>query len=436
MGSLALTKEVYVKKHNAAIRSYSQMTLLQRKVANTLLYNAYYDLINKDFHEITILQLLSLLSMKTNDYKKLKQTITQLMSIVIEWNVTKKTEHNDKNVNEKLFDSNESWRACTLLASVQIDGTNIKYEYSKTLRNLFFKPSLYSRVSLAIQNKFKSLYSLSLYENCMSYVNCGTSGWISFDIFRKLMGVNDGQYKTFRDFSRRVLKPAVLEINNTSDIAVVYEIRKAMKFPSHIKFLVDKNKAAKANVLIENESNDLVEKLIKYGLSKQDGLSIIKKYDAEFILEKLSLIQDSKAKINNIAAFLKAALKNDYKKNNIMTNESKNDYFQNKEEKEKQDILKKEYKIFVDNIYKNWLRVFTIEEKLELFNKMVEHHETSMLPAWKKAKLKLDSEDWIENPDIFLSIKTYILSTKDCKAISLKFPKIESFLEYLSMKKN
>ena len=55
MGNIALTKEFYVKKHNAAIRSYSQMTLLQRKVANTLLYNAYYDLVNKDFHEIRFL---------------------------------------------------------------------------------------------------------------------------------------------------------------------------------------------------------------------------------------------------------------------------------------------------------------------------------------------------------------------------------------------
>lgn len=431
MGNLALTKEFYVKKHNAAIRSYSQMTLLQRKVANTLLYNAYYDLVNKDFHEITISQLLSLLSMKTNDYKKLKQTIIQLMSIVIEWNVTKKTEHKDKNINEKLFDSNESWRACTLLASVQIDGTKIKYEYSQILRNLFFKPSLYSRVSLTIQNKFKSLYSLSLYENCMSYVNCGTSGWISFDIFRKLMGVNDGQYKTFRDFSRRVLKPAVLEINNTSDITVIYEIKKAIKFPSHIKLLVDKNKVEKENASVEKESDELVERLIKHGLSKKDGLSIIKQHDAGFILEKLSLIQDSKTKINNIAAFLKAALKNDYKKNNVITNESKNSYFQDKEEKEKQAMLKTEYKVFVDSMYKNWLRDLTIEEKLDLFEKMVEHHETSMLPAWKKARLKLSSEDWINDSDVFLSIKTYILSIKDFEKTTLKFPEIKSFVEYL-----
>ena len=94
-------------------------------------------------------------------------------------------------------------------------------------------------------------------------------------------------------------------------------------------------------------------------------------------------------------------------------------------------MLKTEYKVFVDSMYKNWLRDLTIEEKLDLFEKMVEHHETSMLPAWKKARLKLSSEDWINDSDVFLSIKTYILSIKDFEKTTLKFPEIKSFVEYL-----
>ena len=123
-------KEKVLKKHNAAIRSYSEMSLLERKVANVLLYNAYHNLLINNFHEISLTELLGLLSMRTNDYEKLKQVIRQLMTTVIEWNVTKKESENNELQDSKLFDPKENWRACTLLSSVHIDGTQIKYEYS------------------------------------------------------------------------------------------------------------------------------------------------------------------------------------------------------------------------------------------------------------------------------------------------------------------
>ena len=155
-------QEKYVKKHNAAIRSYSEMSLLEKKIANVLLYNAYHNLKNQNIHVISISQLLNLLSLKTNDYQKLKQAIKHLMSTTIEWNVTKKENIvTSVKPNTKLFDSKENWKACTLLASVQIEGTIIKYEYSEILRELFYQPSFYSKISLCIQSKFRSNYSIN-----------------------------------------------------------------------------------------------------------------------------------------------------------------------------------------------------------------------------------------------------------------------------------
>jgi plasmid replication initiation protein len=425
MENTGALKEKYIKKHNAAIRSYSEMTLLQRKVANTLLYNAYHDLESKAFHEITISQLLSLLSMRTNDYEKLKKTILQLMSTVIEWNVIKKTEYKNETNAMELFNSKECWTACTLLSSVQIEGTTIKYEYSQVLKNLFYRPSFYSKVSLNIQNKFKSLYSLALYENCLSYLNCGSSGWVTFQMFRKIMGVGETQYKTFRDFSRRVLKPAVIEINRISDIIVGYEIKKINRSLSHIKLVVAKNITECQKLTSRAEEDDFIKnKLLEYGFSDEDSGRTIKKYGKGNILEKISLINESKLKINVPAAFLKAALKQDYKANSTKINMLKNTYLEEKETESKREQLDKKYKLYVDEQYKTWLSKLSDEEKSFLIRKTREYHEIHGVPFWKKAKIKLDSGMFSEDLDIFLCIKIFIMEKKSDLHLRIELPEI------------
>jgi len=434
MENTVALKEKYVKKHNAAIRSYSEMTLLQRKLANTLLYHAYHNLANKVFHEITISQLLSLLSMRTNDYKKLKKTIVQLMSTVIEWNVIKKIEYKDENNAAELFNSNECWKACTLLSSVQIEGTTIKYEYSQILRDLFYRPSFYSKVNLNIQNKFKSLYSLSLYENCLSYLNCGSSGWITFEMFRKVMGVSEAQYKTFRDFSRRVLKPAIIEINKTSDIIVDCEIKKINRSPSHIKLVVTKNILECQKLIRKSEKNDLVkDKLLKYGFSDEDAIKAIKKYGEDNISEKISLVEKSKTKINVPAAFLKAALKQDYKTTSIETNRVRSSYLEEKEAERRKEKLENAYKLYVDDKYKSWLSELNDEEKVFLINEVREYHESNSLPFWKKAKLKLNSGVFSEDLDVFLCIKICVMEKKGDLNFKIRLPEILSINEFLKI---
>lgn len=433
MNNAIKLKEKYIKKHNAAIRSYSEMSLLQRKLANALLYNAYHNLEEKDFHEITISQLLTILSMRTNDYKKLKQTIIQLMSTVIEWNVINKIESKNNNDIVKLFDSKESWKACTLLSSVQIDGTTIKYEYSNILRELFYRPSFYSKISLDIQNKFKSLYSLSLYENCLSYLNCGSSGWITFEMFRKIMGVGQIQYKEFRDFSRRVLKPAILEVNKSSDIVVNYEIRKSNRIPSHIKLAVFKGKIVSEELINKDNKDSFIKnKLLEYGFSEKDAIKTINEYDKGNICEKISIIEESGTKIKIPAAFLKAALKNDYKKNIAKNQVFRNTYLDEIAAEKRKEKLGKEYKLYVDQVYRNWLLQLNEEEKTYLLGQVREYHESQNMPFWKKARSKIELKTWLEDLDVFLSIKIYMITEKSDLQFENGLPQILSMEQWIS----
>src|SRR3990167_10591113 len=77
---------------------------------------------------------------------------------------------------------------------------------------------------------------------------------VNFDIaiFRKLMGVEDGKYGIFRDFNRRVLNPAISEINTCSDIRVTPEITRAGRSVKSIKFRLEE-RAIKKRLGFPNE---------------------------------------------------------------------------------------------------------------------------------------------------------------------------------------
>jgi len=426
-GSL-LVKPKYIKKHNAAIRSYSDMTLLQRKLANTLLYNAYHELEKKNFHEISIPTLLSLLCMKTNDYKKLKQAILKLMTTIIEWNVIRKSEDgNMLEINKK----GESWKACTMLSSVEIKGTTIRYEYSHMLREQLYNPSFYSKVNLNIQNKFRSLYSLALYENSLSYVNCGSSGWIPLSMFRKLMGVNELEYKEFRDFNKRVLKSSIIEVNESSEIEVKYEIRKESRLPSFIKLIVLKKQRQPQENSNEIFFGDIVErKMLTFGFSSTEIYEILEKYSRDDILEKIELIDHSKSKINFPKAFLKAALKNNYKQNELGSISPSIDYFKEKEEEKKRELLKDEYRKYIDELVKQWLLNLSEKEKMFLIERINIHCESSSLPTCKRAGSKLSMNSLVSDVDVFFSIKAFIFSNKDQSSVNFEFPKIITIEEF------
>src|SRR6187401_1529078 len=80
-------KMLELKKHVATIHSSNKLSLLQRKIANALLFNAYDDLLNKEEHVIHIMTLCNLIGYDSNDHKTIKKALVNLLATVIEWNL-------------------------------------------------------------------------------------------------------------------------------------------------------------------------------------------------------------------------------------------------------------------------------------------------------------------------------------------------------------
>src|SRR3990167_5544816 len=144
MNTMETVDNIQVNKHVAAVHCSNNISLLQRKIFNALLFKAYPQLLKEDFHYISLSELSTLIDYNSKDSAKLKQAFKKLQSTTVEWNVME-----DDNDHE-----GEIWCSSTLLASTVIDKKRgqCRYEYSKTLASLLFQPDIYARIDLNIQN--------------------------------------------------------------------------------------------------------------------------------------------------------------------------------------------------------------------------------------------------------------------------------------------
>jgi plasmid replication initiation protein len=98
----------------------------------------------------------------------------------------------------------------------------LTYSFDPKLIEILQNSTVWGKINVPVLMAFMSKYSVSLYENIAQMVNLDRkqSHIYSLAEFRELMGVQDGQYKTFGEFNKHVLKPAVLEINALAAFAI------------------------------------------------------------------------------------------------------------------------------------------------------------------------------------------------------------------------
>ncbi len=302
-------KTLELKKHVATIHSSNKLSLLQRKIANALLYNAYDDLLIKEEYQIHIGSLCKLIGYDSNDHKSIKKALVNLLSTVIEWNL----------IDGSKVDTEGVWNASSIIADASIEGALCTYSYSNKMRKLLHRPELYGRLNMEVQAQFQSSYGLALYENCIRYQNIGQTPWFNLAKFRQLMGIEEGKYKIFRDFKTRVLDKAVEEVNKYSPITVDSQMRKQNRQVIAIQFLI---KHVNEIITPDKEEDALLQNVqaetlkIIFGLSKKQTAEVFSAYSSEYIASKIVLIENSTSfkanKINNLAKYFLSALQEDY----------------------------------------------------------------------------------------------------------------------------
>lgn len=299
-----------LKKHVAAIHTDGHLSLLQRKLSNVLLLNAYDALLTQTEHEIDEKTLCVMLGYDSNDRKPLKESLKALASVHAEWNI--------------LGDNQEEveWGVSSLLSHAILSRGKCRYGYSPALAEKLYNPDIYASINMAIQRKFRSKHALALYENCYRFKTVRSTGWWTLKTFRRLMGVDDSDYyRQFKHLNAKVIKPTVKEINAVSDIEITPEFKRSGRSITEIRFLIGANPQLPLLDIDDDRAvkgTTVYQRLIASGISHKLAESWITQHGEDYCASKLDLVDAQKAsgsKIISVAGFLSAAIQQDYQDN-------------------------------------------------------------------------------------------------------------------------
>ena len=331
-----MAKKNEVIKHSSTIQISNIVTLVQRKVWNVLLANAYNDIPTdtKKFH-ISISQLSDYLNYEDRNDKHLKDSLEGLLNTKVKWNVLNR-------------DGSREWGASTLLAGCRVANGICEYDYSIFLREILYNPKVFARLNINIQNKFQSKHSLALYELCIDYLGSkreeGETPFIELEKFRTLMGLNENEYLHFKDLNKKLIKAPIKEINDVSDLNIDVKYKKDQRKVVAIKFMIKRKYNDDSNLLLDTSyKNDIViessaidsksdqffltqeqkhifDKLFEIGITKISANELIKNYSLDNIRNQIEWLKYRNP--NDAAAMLIQSIKEDWtipneaKKNN------------------------------------------------------------------------------------------------------------------------
>ncbi|WP_299740829.1 replication initiation protein [uncultured Roseobacter sp.] len=291
-----------VKKHVAAIHVSGKLTLLQRKLSNVLLLNAYDTLTQAASFQMDARTLCLMVGYNSNDFDTLKASLRGLAETVAEWDMLDEA-------------GQQEWGVSSLLSYAKLKGGVCEYAYSPALAEKLADPKVFALINLNIQRRFTSGHALALYENCYRFHRTGSTGWWSLETFRRLMGVDESAYyEVYKHLNAKIIKPAVAEVNRTSNIVITPEVRKRGRAVTDIRFLIKQNPQLAILDLDDGEGlrrAPVYDRLRAMGVSDRLARQWMLEHGETLVGEKLDYVA-AQSGVKSPARYLAAALRDDY----------------------------------------------------------------------------------------------------------------------------
>lgn len=298
----ALRRET-VKKNVAAIHISGKLSLLQRKLSNVLLLNAYDALTSAQSHTIDARTLAAIVGYNSNDFDTLRSSLRALAETTAEWDM----------LDEQ---GRQEWGVSSLLSFAKLKGGVCEYGYSPALAQKLHDPKIYALINVHIQRNFSSGHGLALYENCYRFVRTGSTGWWSLEVFRKLMGVDGSSYyESFKHLNAKIIKPAVAEVNKCADIEITPEFQKKGRSVTDIRFKIKSNPQMAMFQIDDSEglrNLPVYKALTGQGVSDRLARQWIAEHGEAYVQEKLDYMAGQGA-VKSSVGYLSAALREDYR---------------------------------------------------------------------------------------------------------------------------
>jgi len=208
-----------LEKSNVAIQISNNLTCLERKYFNNIIYNLHRQASNTS-HEYLHIPIVEFtrLSEANITHKRVQATLNKLLTKVIYW--IKPTE-------EKFHNS-------TYIAEHQLENGMLKIYLAPMVRKVlsmeFCKKSGYTKLNLNMLNELKSTHSMALYEVLCSKTFAANDVTFELNAIQEMLtatrerqGFKSSYYSDYARLNAQVIKKAVADINEKTDITVSYE---------------------------------------------------------------------------------------------------------------------------------------------------------------------------------------------------------------------
>jgi len=202
----------------------------------------------------------------------------------------------------------------TLIADFDVvESGTISYSFSPKMAGLLHEPEQYIWMAHSVQTRFSSKYELNLFENCIRYVGARSTGFKDLADWRAVLGAEDPTYDQFKDFNKKVLKPAIQGVNSKSGIIVDPEFEREKRKVARIKFNVRQNPQLS---LLDYKEHSRIRESETYKVARKLGLEdVVAIYYIEtkgetYMAEAVAYVQTKRPK--NPGGYLAHALKTGY----------------------------------------------------------------------------------------------------------------------------
>lgn len=318
-----------VKKHVAAIHTSGVLSLLERKMVNVLLLNAYDALLTRRTHTLPIKHLCAMLGWdESNNIERLQEVLLKLATTAVEFNM--------------MEDGKEVWRVMSMLSYGEIKDGVCTYRYDEYLAERLYDPEIYATINIGVQRRFEGSYALTLYENCLRYKAVGSTGWWELNRFKKIVGASAAMYDEFKYLKRDVIIKPIAEINRISDIQLVPEFQKQGRKVTAVRFLIIENpQQTLLKPVIQDDhaairESEVFKRLLEHGIGER--LAILWILQDEERAQKIVEYVEAKARRKQVKGSTAGYIRTLYESDAVVGKTP----FEEKKEREDQEKTKEE----------------------------------------------------------------------------------------------
>ena len=220
--------DLKVTKPHLFIETSNAVASKQKKAFSALIYNALKTIKDQEKFSMPVSEISHLIG--TSNDQRLKNALEDLCGTAVSWNV---------------FDSKglpKGWRAASLVSDVWIKDGICTYKFSEGVRELIIGGYKYASLDFAVMRHIMGKHALALWEYCSEFIGSqsGSTGWRTVKQWHNFFGLKDGEYPTFFEFNRSVIRKAIDEINKVSDIRIKAEYKRKNRVVSELRFFVDR----------------------------------------------------------------------------------------------------------------------------------------------------------------------------------------------------